>query len=89
MDVICAGCGKEIPADHTHLGGLHGTVCMGCEFSTLSVFKVEHDGDFYIDRDFNGVRAIIECMENGDSYTVSREEMRLTEYLSLPEFDGF
>lgn len=86
---ICAGCGNEIPDDHPRVGGLHGTVCMGCEFTTIPIFKVSHDGDWYADRNISGVAALIENMEVGEEYTVTREEMPLTKYLSLPEFDGF
>ena len=89
METICAGCGKEIHQNHPRLSGEHGTVCMGCEFATIPVFKLSCNGGCYADRDIRGIKTLIENMEIDDEYTVRRVEMPLTKYLSLPEFQGF
>jgi hypothetical protein len=86
---FCAGCGKKIPWDHCALGTGDKTICTNCEGASITVFKVSIDGSHYIDRDVNGVKVILDNMEDDDVHTVSRVKMRLTEYLSLPEFDGF
>lgn len=85
---FCAGCGKKIPWDHCAIGNSDWAICMKCEGATVTVFRVTCDGSHYIDRDTNGVKIIIDNMEEGDVYTISRAEMRLAEYLSLPKFRG-
>lgn len=89
MKTICAGCGKEIPPSHPRLGVGDAAICMGCEGATITVWKVTCGGSSYIDRDSSGVELLLKTMEDDDVYTISRVEMPLGEYLSLPEFDGF
>lgn len=89
MKTICAGCGNEIPDTHPRLEFLQGELCMECEFTTIPVFKVDYHGGWFVGRDFSGLVELIENMEIEGEYTVKREEMPLTRYLNLPDFEGF
>lgn len=85
----CAGCGKDIPADHCALGVGDKSICMRCEGKSIKAYKVECGGDAYIGQDFNGVTSLLAGIDIGDEYTISVVEMSLAKYLSLPEFQGF
>ena len=89
MTAICAGCGKEIPDNHPRLGNGRDVICMPCEGTTIEVFKIEYGGSFFVDRSVENVMGELADIEIGDEYTISKIEMRLEDYLSLPEFEGF
>jgi RNase P subunit RPR2 len=88
---ICAHCNKTIEADEARvcISDRNLFVCKSCEDVTVLVYEIEYGGSSYIDRDLNNIIPTLEDMDEGDNYNVSRERMKIVEYLSLPEFDGF
>jgi len=89
MTAMCAGCGKETPDNHPILGNGHDVICMPCEGTTIQVFKLEYGGSSFVDRYLENVLGELSDIEVGDEYTISKIEMRLEDYLCLPEFEGF
>ena len=64
---------------------------MRTETTKVKVWKMERDGQFLaVDR--SALDAIIEdmeCMEEGDSFTITVEEWDKADLDALPEFDGW
>jgi len=65
------------------------SLCMSCERATIDVYRLELDGDYFLDPDPRAIFEEISNMDTGDKYIVSKETVLHSKLLSLPEFDGF
>ena len=87
---ICAGCGRLISHDWPRTGTMENPVCMPCEFSNIEVYKVELNGNHFVESDPKQIIPLLESMDKDDEpYTIGKVEMKLAEYITLPEFQGF
>jgi hypothetical protein len=89
----CFSCGREMSSDDCAFW-IHDkklVVCIGCEWSTIEVYKVyiPGDGSFLAEKDVSAVMSMIEEMDPSTSYLIEKTEMKTLKYLSLPEFQGF
>jgi hypothetical protein len=89
----CFVCGSGICDDHPCFNFIEKkqAICMGCEGSTIAVWRVSLSGSNggYYDRDFDSMGEGLRHMEPGEMFEIHREEMSAAKYLSLPEFSGF
>ncbi len=89
MKTKCAICGVEIPLDWPRLSRGDISICMKCEGHETLVYIVSHNGGRYVEKDGDGIKSLIDEMEDGDNYTVTRRMMSTAVFLTLPEFKGF
>ena len=90
---ICIVCKKEIgEQERCCLTREFKSICMGCEFKNVDVWRVSPIGDIgnsYHDTDITHIVDMLTECDYGDGYTVVKSNMRALKYHTLPEFTGF
>ena len=88
----CIVCKKEIPFNCVCLSTQDNSICMGCEFKKIDVWKVtlpNESSNPYYDTDISSIVDMLNECDYGEGYTVKKERIKATKYYSLPEFKGF
>jgi len=87
----CICCGRDISAHEERLYSHQSneTICMRCEGRRIDVYKIEHGGNAYFDKDINSIMSTIENSDLDEEYIVSKISMALIKYIRLPDFEGF
>ena len=87
----CISCGGGILPNEERLYSHQSkeSICMCCEGKKIDVYKIEHDGNHYFDKDINGIMETIKNADIDDKYAVSKISMLFIKYIRLPDFEGF
>ena len=93
ISIECFVCKKKILDEHTALSNKNnGTmICMGCENAEIEVWRVSlpNQSGGYFDHDFNSMIEVLRDIDIGSTMVVSKEMIKATKYIMLPEFEGF
>jgi hypothetical protein len=89
LEFHCHHCKEEMPGQMVQQGGCHLHCYEDYYYAVIPAWRISNDEDSYLETNAEGVFEMIQQMDVGTQYTVTRVEIKRCEYEKLEEFQGF